>query len=195
METHKTQPAQIPTRSQLRLLLGTAALSLAISAALLAFGFVFLQKANASRDWPAVTGRVQNVRVTWNLSNSQGSMPDREYFFEVHYTYAVEGQTYTGKRFSLGHGSNAAGRTYDSEEAARAAAAAYTAGSAITVYYDPAAPEEAVLLPGAGFGAYAPLLLGLLFLLAGAALLRFYSRRKALVSGHGSMTPLQKGHF
>ncbi|GAB4543036.1 MAG: hypothetical protein Kow0063_35730 [Anaerolineae bacterium] len=184
METNQTPPTHMPTRSQLRLLLGTAVLLLVISAALLAFGFFFLQEANASRSWPAVTGRVQNVRVTWDLSHSQEAMPDREYYFEVQYVYTVDGQRYTGERYSLGDGSNAAGRTYRSEEEAReAAAAAYTAGSDITVYYDPAVPEAAVLQPGAGFGTYAPLLLGLFFLLGGVALWRLYSRRKALVSG------------
>lgn len=184
METNKRQPTQIPTPSQLRLLLGTAVLLLVIGGALLAFGFFFVQEANASRNWPAVTGRIQNVRVTWGLSNSQEAMPDREYYFEVQYAYEVDGQTYSGDRYSLGDGSNAAGRTYNSEdEAHEAAAAAYTAGSDITVYYDPAAPEMAVIQPGASFGTYAPLLLGIFFLLGGVAFWRLYSRRKALLSG------------
>lgn len=183
METNKTQSTQIPTQSQQRVLLGTVVLLFVISAALLAFGLFFVQEANASRSWPAVTGRAQTVRVTWDLSNRQESMPDRDYYFEVRYTYQVDGKTYTGERYSLGGGSNAAGRTYNSEDEARAAAAAaYQAGDSITVYYDPAAPESAVLQPGAGFGTYAPLILGLFFLLGGVALWRLYSRRKALLS-------------
>ena len=182
MESNAMAPSTTPTQSQLRLLLGTSALTLLIGLALLAFGFLFVQEANASRDWPTVTGRIQNVRVTWDLTNYQESMPDREYYFEVQYAYAVDGQSYTGERFSLGDGSNAAGRTYHSEDEARAAAAAaYTAGSDITVYYDPAGPEAAVLQPGAGLGTYAPLILGLFFLLVGVALWRLYSRRKALL--------------
>lgn len=182
METNKTQPTQIPTPSQQRVMLGTVVLLFVISAALLAFGFLFLQKAYASRNWPAVTGRIQNVRVTWDVDNSPESMGDREYYFEVRHAYEVDGQAYTGERYSFGDGSNAAGRIYRSEDEARAAAAAaYTVGSDITVYYDPAAPESAVLQPDAGFGAYAPLFLGLFFLLVGVASWRLYSRRKALL--------------
>lgn len=183
METNALAPSNTPTQSQLRLLLGTSVLALLLGVALLAFGFSFVRQANASRDWPTVTGRIQNVRVTWDLTNSQESLPGREYYFEVQYAYAVDGQSYTGERYSLGDGSNAAGRTYNSEEEAReAAAAAYTAGSDITVYYDPAAPEAAVLQPGASLGTYAPLILGLFFLLVGVALWRLYSQRKALLS-------------
>lgn len=183
METDKNQPTQMPTQSQQRVLLGITALLFVISAALLVFGFFFVQEANASRDWPMVTGRIQNVRVTWDLSNTQESMPDRDYYFEVHYTYTVDGQRYTGKRYSLGDGSNAAGRIYNSEAEARVAAdAAYTAGSEIAVYYDPVEPQSAVLQPGAGFSAYSPLLLGFFFLLVSVAAWRLYARRKVLLS-------------
>lgn len=183
METNAIAPSTTPTQSQLRLLLGISVLTLLLSLAVLAFGVSFVQEANASRDWPTVTGRIQNVRVTWDLTNYQESMPGREYYFEVQYAYEVDGQAYTGKRYSLGEGSNAAGRTYNSEDEAReAAAAAYAAGSDITVYYDPAGPASAVLQPGASFGTYIPLIFGALLILGGVGLLGVYRRRRALQS-------------
>lgn len=89
----------------------------------------------------------------------------------VGYAYTVDGQGYTGSRYSLGEGANAAGRTFTSEaEAAERAAARYRVGQDIPVYYDPADPAEAVLQPGANWGSYVPLILGAFFGLCGGGL-------------------------
>ncbi|MEZ4516016.1 MAG: hypothetical protein R3C44_03965 [Chloroflexota bacterium] len=54
--------------------------------------------------------------MTWDLSRTNQALPNREYYYEVYYTYVVDDEFYVGSRYSLGDGSNAAGKTYSSEE-------------------------------------------------------------------------------
>lgn len=161
-------------------LLITAVILLLLGLAMLAFGIFFVSDANASNDWPAVTGTVQNVRVTWSTSSTDPSNANRDYIYEINYDYLVDDVAYDGDRYSLGNGSNAAPRNYDSEEEARSAAyEVYTPGRDVTVYYNPADPSQAVLAPGANTGTYIPALFGALLLLGGAAVLWLYLRLRA----------------
>jgi hypothetical protein len=154
------------------MLVVAAGFLLLIGAALMIFGVAFVGEANASAGWSATTGWVEHVRVTWdNVGRSRPSVV-REYYYVVTYSYSVNGERYTGTRSSLGGGSNAAGRTFDSEDEARAAAAAnYRVGQDVPVYYDPADPAEAVLQTGVQASTYVPLILGTLFIGSGGGVL------------------------
>lgn len=162
-----------------KILLWTA-LGLSLLGLLMAgWGATFVLDANDSRNWPSTTGAVDNVRVTWSTSNTA---PDsgtraREYYYEVYYGYEVGGQLYSGSRYSLGDGSTASDRTWNTEEEAREAASnAYSPSQPIDVYYDPSDPASAVLKTGAGVGTYVPMIFGVALLLVGLLLGWLYLR-------------------
>lgn len=156
------------TPGQFRILAGFAGFLFLSGAALTTFGVVFLKAAQVSRGWPSVPGVVNDIEASRYHSGSTGSTSTRTYVYQISYQYAVEGQPYTGDRYSLGEGSTAS-RQYDTAGAARqAGTAAHPPGSPITVYYDPQVPSSAVLKPGANVGSYVPLILGLLCFPAGA---------------------------
>lgn len=170
-----------PTPANPRILGWSGGVLLLLGAALMIFGVSFLRDANASRSWPVAAGQVRNVNVTWSRSASD-DVGERSYYFEVTYGYEVDGRSYTGKRFSLGDGNNAAGRTYRDESDAIAASEAYRRGAAVDVYVDPTDPENTVLKPGASFATYVPLGLGAFFVLCGGALLWLFFRSRTAES-------------
>ncbi len=176
-----------PTRDQMYIILSAAIFLLIAGGALTIFGGFFLRDANVSVGWPATTGRIQNVRVTWDRVGTAGATQDREYYYVVAYSYTVAGQSYSGNRYSLGNGSNAAARTFNSEAAARAAADAnYTPARDIPVHYDPNDPTQAVLQPGVNWGTYVPLILGAFFLLCGGMLLWLLFMRMQQATSHAA---------
>jgi hypothetical protein len=135
---------------------------------LLVFGIVFLKDGLASTGWPRVEGRVVRTEVRVDVSQRRGSARRgaRRYYAVVTYQYEVGGATYTSSRYALGETSE----KYQERADAQAVAAGFRKGQPIPVYYDPADPASAVLEAGAGFGAWAPLVLSFLFLGVGAPL-------------------------
>ncbi len=175
-DTNSTQATAGPSR----VLLWVAIITLVLGVLMLAFGLSFVGEANASRQWPTAEGTVDNVRITWDTLSTDPGVPDREYYYQVYYSYEVDGQPHSGNRFSLGDGSTASGRRWNSEEEAREAAFdAYTPSQAITVYYDPTDPASAVVSPGANTSTYIPLIFGAVLLLAGLVLGWLYLRQRA----------------
>jgi hypothetical protein len=103
-----------------------------------AAGLLAVQPALRSARWRATQGEV--------LAGLPGSD-------SLRYRYTVKGKTYTAARVAFYSG-------------AIRAFAAPPPGSPVTVYYDPTAPDRAVLQPGAGPLAYLPIAAGgLLFVL------------------------------
>lgn len=163
-----TSPTPI-TPAQYRITLGFAGFMAVGGAALLIFGVSFLKDARASRAWPTTTGEVQAVNVVRDRSTTNSS--SRSYHYAVTYGYEVEERTYSSDRYSLGNGSTAS-KQYDTRtEAQSAGQESYPAGSEVMVYYDPTNPASTVLKPGANFGTYVPLVMGLVFLPFGLVLL------------------------
>jgi hypothetical protein len=168
-----TTPAPI-TPAQYRIMMGFAGLLIAGGTALVLFGGFFLKTAWGSHTWPSTPGEVEDIQTIRYTTGSNGST--RTYRYTITYEYRVEGQSYRSDRFSLGSGSTAS-RSYDTSRAARRAGQeAYPPGSEITVYYDPADPTSTVLKPGANFGTYVPLTMGLLFLPSGLLFLKVFHR-------------------
>jgi hypothetical protein len=158
------------TPAQSRVVLGLGGFLTLAGAALLMFGISFLYTAIASRNWPTAAGTVQKVAVVSELSSS-GTTRAYTYHYTVTYDYKVDEQTYGGDRYSLGTGSTASKRYQERSKALTTGKKTYPVGSAVAVYYDPKDPASAILEPGANFGTYVPLVMGLVTFPGGLALL------------------------
>ncbi|MCB1058252.1 MAG: DUF3592 domain-containing protein [Acidobacteria bacterium] len=153
---------------------------LVVGVAMMVFGIYFIVLGIEARSWPMVEGRVVSttIRVETDVSSNTGATRAQRkrhhrYYPQVNYTWTVDGESYSGSRYTLG-------TTYEKfreRSDAREAAKQFPAGSAIPVYYDPKDPSQAVLDPSSSFAIYIPLLLGLFFAAASGLGLRF---RKAL---------------
>jgi hypothetical protein len=88
----------------------------------------------AARRWPAAPGTIIGAEVRV----APGS--DEEPFYEavVRYAYTVQGQEYEGAQDDLTYVSNA-------QDAAQAIMARYQVGASVPVYYDPQAPQRALI--------------------------------------------------
>jgi hypothetical protein len=94
-----------------------------------------------SLQWPKVSGTImQSEWVYHNASRVRYSY----YFVRIAYAYHVNGETHVGNRVSLWN-TNLRGDEYT----AKNFAADHPVRSAVDIYYDPARPESAVLVPGA----------------------------------------------
>ena len=113
-------------------------------------------RAAASQGWPETPGRVTSATMNLIEDEESGDV----YSPYVSYEYQVGGRSLSGSRIRFGSAS--------SRDQAKAAAVLqrYPEGKAVTVYYDPARPDEAVLERSAA-GSASYLYLGVGFLLFG----------------------------
>jgi hypothetical protein len=88
----------------------------------------------AARRWPAAPGTIIGAEVRV----APGS--DEEPFYDavVRYAYTVQGQEYEGAQDDLTYVSNV-------QDAAQAIVARYQVGASVLVYYDPQAPQRALI--------------------------------------------------
>lgn len=93
-----------------------------------------LQRARASRTWPATEGRISSSQAQTFGRGGKAIL--------VYYEYSVNGQAYTGKRLRFAPPLNL------SFEAAQAALLNYRPGSSIQIHYNPASPNDSVVEPG-----------------------------------------------
>ncbi|GAB4579204.1 MAG: hypothetical protein Fur0022_19420 [Anaerolineales bacterium] len=121
-----------------------------------------------ARQWARVTGRVvtstiATTMIRQRISTSTGRYRWLErYAPRIEYEYQVGAQRLTGTRLHFGevlYSSDAASSQYIVNR--------YRVGSEVMVYYDPANPANAVLMPGIGWGTV--ILWGLAFLALGIA--------------------------
>lgn len=115
--------------------------------------------ADASKSWPSVPGQVVESHVAAGWSEDSEGDRRRSYTAEVTYSYQVNGQTFTSRQVSFG-----AKASHGKPEPAQAVVNTYAAGRAVTVYFDPANPAEAVLERRAG-GLGITFVMGVVFLL------------------------------
>ena len=185
MTTNETPSNEI-TPKQTRMTIGCLGLAIIAGAALTIFGVFFLLEGNESNSWPTAEGDVKSVYVRTHRSDNGG----RSYTYEVTYDYVVNDQIYTSDRYSLGDGSTASKRFNNENEARANSREEYPVGSIVMVSYNPNDPQSAVLNPGANFGTYMPLVLGLAFILGGIVMIILVIRnnqsRKAS-SGHSDL--------
>ena len=101
----------------------------------------YRNRGRQAHSWPIVEDRVESahVRVVW-----YGTLDMPDYDVEVTYSYVVEGNTYTSKRFQVGGGK----LQFRSKASAAGQARAYQAGRRIGALYCPGNPAYSVLRPG-----------------------------------------------
>lgn len=111
--------------------------------------------------WPRVRGLVREVEITGAPVSMEGGFRRMAATPVVRYEYWVEGQKYLSSRVNwTGFGFDAAIDRY----------LAYQERTHVEVWYDPHAPEKAVLEPGAPTWAWGRVAIGIVVLILGIAL-------------------------
>jgi len=112
-------------------------------------GFALHRRGAATRAWPATTGEimssaVEGVRIRFTFNPFRYFGAGRVFRPRTIYTYRVAGVAYESDRTSFGAQSYASFRLLAERGAAR-----FEPGQPVAVFYDPARPEQAVLIRGA----------------------------------------------
>jgi hypothetical protein len=116
---------------------------------------IFLVRGLASRHWQSADGRVLDSQA---LKGLEDQMPGAAQWYlagvRLAYEYHVHGERFVGGRSSWrGH--------WPSVSTAVRLARRYKTGQRVRVWYNPAAPSQAVLERGAGFANLVGVLIGL----------------------------------
>jgi len=119
--------------------LGVSSILALVGIGLLAWWLISRRRAAASQAWPAAQGQITAASMhSYTRSDNDGN--DTTYYEpKIEYTYAVGGQTLTGKRVAFG----AAATTNRAK--AEQTVGRYTPGAPVAIYYNPARPQDAVL--------------------------------------------------
>ncbi|MCC6146131.1 MAG: DUF3592 domain-containing protein [Anaerolineaceae bacterium] len=118
---------------------------LAAGGGLVFFNLRSHRKAELSRDWPGVQGKVTVSTVRETSSTDDDGYASTYYHPKVEFEYEVGGQTHTGKHVSFGGSTG-----YGHPAQAKAKLEHYPVGALVQVYYNPERPSEAVLERQAG---------------------------------------------
>lgn len=116
------------------------AIVIALGTLSIIMGILEIMKANRARKgWRSVRGTVTSSGVVSHKRyDSKENRTATSYEPVVHYQYSVDGNTYPGDRIGFGSGSY-------SKSKAEQIAGGYKQEAQVTVYYDPAHPDKAVL--------------------------------------------------
>lgn len=95
--------------------------------------FQVWQNARRSKTWPDCPGRVSSAQIVWQGVRNAHPQPT------IEYNYQVNDSEYQGKRIAFTYAP-----AYTREEV-EALIERYAKGSTVTVYYDPAQPQESTL--------------------------------------------------
>ncbi|MDA3894799.1 MAG: DUF3592 domain-containing protein [Desulfobacteraceae bacterium] len=112
-----------------------------------------------SKTWPTVNGNIIRSEIEQHGSTT-GEGPDKKTpaheYAKIAYQYTIDGQRYESTKISFS----------SSSENTRQIVSRYPKGKAIRVYYNPAKPTQAVLVPGNSGINYVPYIFaGVLILL------------------------------
>ncbi|BCW89028.1 hypothetical protein sos41_21830 [Alphaproteobacteria bacterium SO-S41] len=110
--------------------------------ALIIWGRFHKAKVEKVKTWPRASGKIlsSGVRTETVRRRRSGSTI---HYFDVRYAYAVQGTDYESDNFHVGTDNISAGDIPRVQ-------AAYPAGAAVQVYYNPANPKESALEGGSG---------------------------------------------
>ena len=122
------------------------------------------RKAESSRAWPAIAGRLIDAQVSHHTSTDSDGDTSHHYTPKIRYSYQVAGQYYEGNKIGFGFQ-----QSYSSQAKAQAALSRFPPSGEVSVYYDPQNPAEAVLERKAG-GSTASWMIGIVFLVIGLCL-------------------------
>ncbi len=123
-----------------------------------------IRRALASRSWPWVLGELESTGLREiKVGASQQSRRHHGVgtVIAFRYRYTVDGREYTGSRVSWSDFVTKSGG------ALRRLQEHYAGKRGIMVYYNPASPQDSVLLPGVSLYNFTPLVTSLLFVAAG----------------------------
>lgn len=141
-------------------------LAVVVALALLMSGAVLgLMQLQSARNFRSTTGTVTTAEMDTYDSGVGARTSGETTFYQpnVTYTYTVDAETYTADNIAFGTeiDTNSQGRAVD-------VLSKFGAGESVTVYYDPANPEHAYLIPRLDFLPAGALMIGGLLLFADA---------------------------
>ncbi|CAN5311024.1 hypothetical protein BH11CYA1_BH11CYA1_43610 [soil metagenome] len=120
--------------------------------------------ANSSRDWYCVSGKLQVVTIE-KINTYVGTRGRSEtyhvYTPHVSYSYTYKGQQYRGDVVSFPN------PTFNTLKESKSFQSKYAEGSAVTIWFDPKAPERSCLSPGLGQSLGSELLFAIVLLVIG----------------------------
>lgn len=132
------------------------------------FGVRQFMRAQASEAWPTVTGVITIAELGKQMGNERDE--STTYSADISYDYLVNDRSYVNGAVSFD------GVTSSDPATARRILKRYPVGKQVTVYYNPAAPQEAVLEPGLRSGSWFLPLFGVLFVGIGIGVFFFLRR-------------------
>jgi hypothetical protein len=118
------------------------------------------KKAGASQQWPNTPARISVSEVRQSTSTDDDGRTSSFYYPHIEYTYAVAGQTFTGKQIAFG-----GTQGYGTPGQASTLLAKYPANATVQVFYNPQKQSESVIERRAGGGAKATLVIGIILLI------------------------------
>jgi hypothetical protein len=140
------------------------------------------QQAKASAQWPTSPGTITtSAIVEEKIEDKKADGDDTpgfnqrqqrftlRYRVDLRFAYRVAQRDYVGTTWAWGWTP-----IYGRRELAEKITGQYPKGQQVTVYYDPAQPDIAVLEPANRQGSLAPLIFGAIFAVGGAVLLAFF---------------------
>ena len=142
-----------------------------VSACLIVYGVNMLIKEKASRSWPVCQGTVISSDIEQESKIDSSKKKTVNYRACVVYSYSVNGKTFISNRIAF--------ETYSTSQKRKALTIVnrYPAGEIITVYYDPANPNSAILEKGTGNTVYPAIVIVIGCLCAFLGTLHFFSAR------------------
>ena len=135
-----------------------------------------LRLARDSARWPTAAGTVTSADVIEEEIEDTGNNANRSVISKIHrYQVDLRYAYQVGKRDFVGTAQNWGWTgVYGLRELAEKAAAQYSRGQPVTVYYDPTHPRNAVLEPGNRKGSMAPLVFSVVAAGIGGVMLAFF---------------------
>ena len=146
-------------------------ISVGISACLIFYGINMLIKGKASNSWPVCQGTVISSDIDQESKTDSYEKQTVSYRANVVYSYLVDGKAFRSNRIAF--------ETYSTSQKGKALTIVnrYPAGEIITVYYDPANPNSAILEKGTGNTVYPAIVIAIGCLCAFLGTLHFFSAR------------------
>ena len=135
-----------------------------VGIAVLFWGYGSFQKSQEAKSWPTTKGKIisSEIHSYWSHSGTGRKRHMKMmYGAKVQYKYSADGKTYLSDRISFGEFDSS------SRKDAQKVVDKYPPDKEISVYHDPAKPENAVLEPGKRGGIFIAFIVGGLFILVG----------------------------
>lgn len=161
----KLKTKELTTDTVLRWLLLLPLLFVVAGGVMSFLGVRQLMRAQASTSWPTVTGVVTIAELGKQVGNERDT--STTYSTDISYDYVAKDRSYVNSAI------NFADVNSSDPSAARRILKRYPVGKQVTVYYNPADPQNAVLEPGATGRSWFLPLFGGGFVVAGIAVFFF----------------------